>query len=439
MQTVRTCRFVQQALGEQGCTYAEVVLPQIESQAKTGLDDYLSAGHSVDELRSYIEASKKPVQLLKTMTAAEVVTTTYPEPKWAVPGILSEGLTILGGKPKVGKSWLALQICHAIASGGKVLGDITVRQGPVLYLALEDTPRRLKDRLLAIDPHEAVTLRTAYPNGPPSPGFETLLQSLGAWLGSNPDCRLVCIDTLGRIKPPSRKNGQAYEEDTRFMAPLQDLAKRHSVAVLVVHHTRKQESDDMIDSFLGSTALAGVADTGIVLKRSRPNSGGELHVRGRDVEEMQLALSFSDGVWTILGDARDVLISQERKEIIDLLRKSETAMTPTQIADALGMKRNNVQKLLARMVADGYLRTDGKGHYTVVPDTAHTNPEPDDTPPPSSGPGNGPGEGADLGQKSPDLFDRLEESLATGIPLDDSGLLCHPTGDPAGDTVPMSP
>ena len=79
-------------------------------------------------------------------TVAELLDHTFPEPKWIVPGIFTEGLTMLAGRPKVGKSWLALQIATAVACGGKVFEqDIT--PGKVLYLALEDSGRRLKDRI----------------------------------------------------------------------------------------------------------------------------------------------------------------------------------------------------------------------------------------------------------------------------------------------------
>src|SRR5258708_19570344 len=69
-----------------------------------------------------------------------------PPVKWAIPGILPEGLTLLCGKPKMGKSWLVLGFALGIACGGYVLGKVNVEQGYVLYLSLEDNERRLQRR-----------------------------------------------------------------------------------------------------------------------------------------------------------------------------------------------------------------------------------------------------------------------------------------------------
>ena len=90
------------------------------------------------------DPTQPPLQL---WTADDILTTDWPKPVWAIPGLLPVGLTILAGRPKVGKSWLTLQIALAVASGGRVLGQ-PGEKGPVLYLALEDPPRRLKERML---------------------------------------------------------------------------------------------------------------------------------------------------------------------------------------------------------------------------------------------------------------------------------------------------
>ena len=64
-----------------------------------------------------------------------------------VPPLIPEGVTILAGKPKVGKSWFALDLALALAGGRYVLGDIHLMDGNVLYAALEDNERRLRSRV----------------------------------------------------------------------------------------------------------------------------------------------------------------------------------------------------------------------------------------------------------------------------------------------------
>src|SRR5690606_36472772 len=83
-------------------------------------------------------------------TADELMTIEFPEPTWAVPGILAEGVNLLAGPPKVGKSWLSLGLGLSVAAGRTAFGSIEVEGGPVLYLALEDTPRRLQTRMRKI-------------------------------------------------------------------------------------------------------------------------------------------------------------------------------------------------------------------------------------------------------------------------------------------------
>jgi hypothetical protein len=89
----------------------------------------------------------RPARLRTSWTAADIMAMEFAPPKWAVPGVLSEGCNLLCGPPKVGKSWMSLGLGLDVATGGKAFGAIDVDPGPVLYLALEDTARRLQNRL----------------------------------------------------------------------------------------------------------------------------------------------------------------------------------------------------------------------------------------------------------------------------------------------------
>jgi len=81
-----------------------------------------------------------------SFTADELQDMRFPPPKWVVPGLIPEGVTLFAGKPKVGKSWMALEIAVAIAAGRPCLGNLEPEVGDVLYAALEDNPRRLQRR-----------------------------------------------------------------------------------------------------------------------------------------------------------------------------------------------------------------------------------------------------------------------------------------------------
>ena len=196
-------------------------------------------------------------------TAADLMNRRLPEPRWAVPGLVAEGLTLLVGAPKLGKSWLCLGLAVAVAGGGRALGRIEVQQGAVLYAALEDNPRRLQSRLRTImgaDPWPAdLHMVTALPRLP------DLREYLAGWLNANPTARLVIIDVLRKVRARTDGRGSVYMEDSESLGALKGLADEFGVAFVVVHHTRKMADDgDVFNEVSGSTGLTGAADAVLI-------------------------------------------------------------------------------------------------------------------------------------------------------------------------------
>jgi hypothetical protein len=153
----------------------------------------------------------------------------------------------------------------------------------------------------------------------------------GYW-ESVPDPRLIVLDTLAGIRPIRTTNG--YTEDYESLSTLHQLANEKGFAIPVLHHTRKMEAEDPLNTVSGTLGLAGCADTVLVLNRS--SQGTTLYVRGRDIEEGEHAVSFDKHAcrWTILGNASEVHRSNERGKILDaLLNVSELlGRLPTQHA-----------------------------------------------------------------------------------------------------------
>lgn len=299
-------------------------------------------------------------------TAAELVGMVIKDTKWAVPGYVSEGLTILAGGQKLGKSWLAFDLAIAVAMGGYAFGSIRMEAGDALYLALEDTPRRLKERLLKLLQGEAAPERLhIYTEWPTL--TEGGLDWLEAWLTEHPTARLVVIDTLKKIRPPRARNGNAYDEDYDFMGQLKALADRYEVAVLVLHHVRKMKAEDPFDAVSGTMGLTAAADATMVMQRVRGKTDAILHITGRDIEEREVALSWDKetGMWTELGDADEYRRSQERQAIIDLIRQSG-AMTPKEVSDTLGRNAGTTRSLMLKMSNKGELQVTKPGRYEVV-------------------------------------------------------------------------
>ena len=297
-------------------------------------------------------------------TADELMAVEFPEPRWAVPGIIAEGVSLLAGPPKVGKSWLALGLGVAVASGGRAFDVLPVTAGDVLYLALEDTGRRLQHRLRKLLGGQPAPRRlTLAITCPPLP--DGGMEALGSWLDRHPDARLVVIDVLAKIRGRPDAGMSAYDADYATVNRIKALADHYSVAIVAVHHVRKASSEDWLHEVSGTNGLAGAADATLVLKRPRGSADGVLHVTGRDIDETEYALGFhpASGAWQLLdGPPDEHTLPDTRATILRYLRHHPDA-TPKQIAEATGINYDNAKRTCARMAADGQLAVDAAGRY----------------------------------------------------------------------------
>jgi DnaB helicase-like protein/AAA domain-containing protein len=303
-----------------------------------------------------------------TFTAAELMDMELPEPRWAVPDLVPCGLSLLAARPKFGKSWLTLQVALAVAGGGRALSQISVEQGPVLYLALEDNKRRLQERLkrlLAGSPAPAALhLETTWPRLDEG-GYERLQR----WLDAHRDTRLLVIDTWARLQPRPRQGANPYFEDSAAAIRLKAVADERQLAILAVHHTRKPFREgalaDFLDEVLGSSGLPAIADTTLVLQRKRFKSEAVLHITGRDVVEQARALEWDELTgWSIGGDAETAEIHRQRRQVLQVLREEGRPMTPSEMAPLLDKGQSATKMMLRRMAHDGQLVVQ-RGRYAL--------------------------------------------------------------------------
>lgn len=325
------------------------------------------------DLESALKAAKavSSNRLLQNIVSADqLALEEFPPVRWAVPGVIPEGLTILAGKPKAGKSLLALSLAASCAVGGFALGRIQVDPGPVLYLGLEDPRRRLKSRLVRMMGSKEWLPRNLKLVG--IGGWARLDQGgLGAivsWLESHPDARLVVVDTLAKVRP-LRKGGRQsdlYAQDYAVLEGLQELAVRKGVAIIVVHHLRKAMGEEGVDEVSGSAGLTGCADGVATLKRV--NGLGELRVVGRDLEhdaELALEPDPTTGAWRLAGELTEVRMSQERHAVTAVIQEAGNPLTPSEVAMRLGKHANSVKKLMWMMGRDEQLTQAGNGKYGI--------------------------------------------------------------------------
>ncbi len=304
-----------------------------------------------------------------TFSAAELQTQRFEPVRYVVPQYVPEGVALLIGRPKIGKSWLALDLAVACASGGNVLGSLKPVHGDVLYLALEDGKRRLQRRLDKLSSPVSTTWPkrlSMVQTGDWRRADQGGLEDIDAWCASASKPALVVIDTLARFRKPTDGKQLLYAADTDAIAGLQKIAVEHGLAIMVVHHDRKAEADDPFDTVSGTFGLTGAADTILILKR-RPN-GVVLYARGRDIEESETAMQFDKGTcrWNILGAASEVFRSNERARVISALKAAGQPLSVREImADAEMQNRNAADILLGKMARDGEIVRVGRGRYDL--------------------------------------------------------------------------
>ncbi len=307
------------------------------------------------------------------LTLGTLLNTEFPEPNWIIPGIMSEGLNILAGAPKQGKSILALNLALTVAGGGKALGNIQVTPSDVLYLSLEDKQRRVKARAIKMarmmDPSLAdcmlqrLMVTTEWPRQD-----QGGLRMLDLWCQRVERPGLIIIDVWNRFSPSERSysSGSAYAQDAEFLGAIKKFADRRSLTVLVIHHTRKpsvsKETADYVHEVSGTLGITGAADGIMVLLRSRHENQAALHITGRDVAEQELVLEFdADNLtWKSLGTSEQHSAGKVRNAVIQLLKSlNGESMFCKDIAERVDEKENSVRQVLNRLREEKMIRKVG--------------------------------------------------------------------------------
>ena len=296
-------------------------------------------------------------------TIAELYDHDFPEPKWIIPGIFAEGLVLLAGRPKIGKSWLAMQTAAAVATGGKIFNQ-DVKKGKVLYYALEDSGRRLKDRITQIGIPRDAEINLIQETRPlQGAGYDDLAFELDG--GEYSYC---VIDTLSRAMPHLDQNEGRLVGPV--MAKLQALANEQNVCLQLIDHHKKPSgfNPSEIDDPLGSTAKTAIADEIAGIFKKQGVLGATLKVTGRDIEPVDLKINWDQltACWQLLGDSSELELSETEGEILACL--DENGKQPLMsIAKFTGQDKGNLYRRLADMVNAGMLDCEyilGKKHYS---------------------------------------------------------------------------
>ena len=341
-------------------------------------------GYGQDNLHRWGEVLNPTMPIaerLNIKSGVELKDIDTPPAQYVCYDILPEGLVVLAGAPKIGKSLFALDLCMSVSGEGrKFLGRYDVPDdASCLYFALEDNVRRLKARALAFedsqpswsDAKHVLTERFKWSVQHPPSLDKGLCNLISEYLKAEPKCRLIVIDVYNSIKPmSSRSGGNAYEVDAKQADALQQLAIAHHCCILVITHLRKTSaysSSDPFEEITGSMGLPSKADTIIVFKKGTNTNEGKLYIRGRETKEQTIDVDFVDGLWYVreenTNDYSQLKYYTDFEEYFEETGKS--AVTPGDFAvwyqKRTGSKMSNASMALKRLYErDAIERKNGK-------------------------------------------------------------------------------
>lgn len=274
-----------------------------------------------EELKAAVSAAKREVRKVykrgvASIAASDLQTAKIDPPEWLIPDVLPQGLAILCASSKVGKSWMAMQMCLAISRGKEFL-DYASNQAGCLYLALEDGIFRLKDRLnKVLDGGKAPSnfYLSIKANGLDG----GLIKQLDEEFEEHPDIKLIIIDTLQKVRGSAKKDEIAYATDYRELGALKEYADNKRICIFLIHHLRKMaDENDVFNMISGSNGIMGVCDTiFIIYKKKRQDENAVLFMTGRDIRQQDVVVHFDETKyrWEMVGTAEEEERKRKKRE-----------------------------------------------------------------------------------------------------------------------------
>jgi len=301
-------------------------------------------------------------------SAASLLAKTFPPLRCFVEDLLAEGLTILAGKPKKGKSYLALDMSLSIAVGRQAFMKFPTEKAKVLYVSLEDGERRLQRRLRAIQPNIATPEGLDFLYTFPRLG-DGALEALTHYAETY---QVIIIDVIGRILPTqtqARKSLSEYQEITDVLGPIQQLAQDKRMAIMVIDHLRKASVEDDGDAIMGSQGKIGAADHALIYGRKGEEKDGVLKIISRDLDEDKIVLTLTNGHLEFLGKGEVYELDSEQNRIITILEDERRPMAIPEIMKALGINGDSHYKrfrmVMSRLYAEDRVGRTKRGLYRM--------------------------------------------------------------------------
>lgn len=366
----------------------KVPLSEFDILAQTSLDGVPSSANLPGT-----SATQPVFDFRRVPSMADLQKRTFKEPKWVIPNVLPTGTILLAARPKMRKTFLALQLALAVTAGRKFL-DWRCTQGDVLFLGLEDNERRLRSRIKLLqtldlnppdlsgfrywtggvdispttgkefisNPEEAARTYAAFPRGEQGVG------ALKRFHDMYPATRLMIIDTYAHFRG-SDNNRDVYQRDVDQMMPITRFANEREICVLVVHHEKKglasQESSDFLEDASGTAGITGTVDGVMSIKGKRGTQTSDTEERklllsGRDIPhdyELDITFDAERGGW-LPAAKQDV-----RHSILKLLER-HPYMTQLEFASVLpNVSPSRIRQVLTTMTFENLIQKGRAGYH----------------------------------------------------------------------------
>ena len=294
--------------------------------------------------------------------------------EFVIENLLSNGLHILAGSPKVGKSWLALWLAVTVSKGEEIWGN-KVKQGDTLYLCFEDSQIRIQNRLFEITDEASAAVNFCTEQA--TLGGE-LEERIRTFVEDHPNCVLIIIDTLQMIRGSATDN--SYASDYSDLSVLKNIADELGIAILLIHHLRKENDNDPFNRISGTTGIQGAADSNFILSEDVRGSGqAKLYCVGRDIEYREICLKRNEeNIWEVVSDSfqnKEILLHDIVLLISDFMKDKESYTgSPTELSTLLSVQsgdqissrllskhvRLNLEELRKRFIYADFKKSNGK-------------------------------------------------------------------------------
>ena len=270
------------SVGADGGQPISININQSIADAPAEINENFGFDEMARQMRQYSSSG-----YMHTFSMSDLYENVYDSRPPIVDGLLYSGTYLFVGAPKVGKSFFMAQLAYHVSMGIK-LWDYEVKKGTVLYLALEDTEKRLQERLFRMfGTDSAENLHFTIWAKHLGSGLDEQLQR---FVNEQPNTKLIIIDTLQKVRE-AVGDKFSYANDYEIVGKLKQFADKNHICLLLVHHTRKQQAEDKFDMISGTNGLLGAADGAFLLqKEKRTSDAATLDISGRDQQDQRLHL-----------------------------------------------------------------------------------------------------------------------------------------------------